>query len=53
MGPTTKWEVTRRSTVEGGSFEFITVKGGCHEVPMTAPAQGYEMMKRIIGGKLF
>jgi hypothetical protein len=39
--------------VDGGSFEFITVKGGVHEVPMTAPAQGYEMMKRVTTGQLF
>lgn len=46
-GYATEYEVT------GGTFEFITVKGGCHEVPLTAPAQGYEMMKRVTSGKLF
>lgn len=29
-------------------FEFITVRGGRHEVPESAPAQGLEMLNRII-----
>ena len=48
MGPTTK-EVTRRSTKwKAGLSSSITIC--CHEVLMTALTQGYEMMKRIIGG---
>ena len=31
-----------------GTFQFITVKGGRHEVPASAPAQALEMLKRFI-----
>ena len=36
-----------------GTFEFITVKGGRHEVPETAPAQAFEMISRLTAGKEF
>jgi carboxypeptidase C (cathepsin A) len=39
--------------VNGGTFEFITVKGGIHEVPQSQPAAGYEMMKRVTTEELF
>jgi len=31
-----------------GSFEFITIKGGRHEAPESAPGQSFEMLKRVI-----
>jgi serine carboxypeptidase-like clade I len=36
-----------------GSFEFITVKGGRHEVPETAPAQAFEMLTRVVNKEEF
>eukprot|EP00602_Paraphysomonas_sp_CaronLab_P004870 CAMPEP_0185024084 /NCGR_PEP_ID=MMETSP1103-20130426/6997_1 /TAXON_ID=36769 /ORGANISM="Paraphysomonas bandaiensis, Strain Caron Lab Isolate" /LENGTH=485 /DNA_ID=CAMNT_0027556943 /DNA_START=59 /DNA_END=1516 /DNA_ORIENTATION=- len=41
------------SEMGSGSFEFITVRGGRHEVPETAPAQAMEMLNRLINGKSF
>lgn len=38
------------SSLGTGSFEFITIKGGRHEVPESAPAQAMEMLQRIING---
>jgi len=35
------------------NFTFITVKGGRHEVPETAPRQAYEMIHRLLVGKAF
>ena len=35
------------------TFEFITVRGGRHEVPESAPAQGLEMLSRIIQNQPF
>ncbi len=35
------------------SFTFITIRGGRHEVPETAPAQALEMLNRLIKGKAF
>lgn len=36
-----------------GSFQFITVKGGRHEVPESAPGQAFEMITRLTNGKAF
>ena len=36
-----------------GSFEFVTVKGGRHEVPASSPAQALELLKRLIHKKPF
>lgn len=36
-----------------GSFAFVTVKGGRHEVPETAPGQAYELLTRLIDGTPF
>ncbi len=36
-----------------GSFQFVTVKGGRHEVPASAPAQALELLKRTVTGALF
>jgi serine carboxypeptidase-like clade I len=41
------------SSMGTGSFEFITVRGGRHEVPETAPAQAMEMLNRLINGQAF
>ena len=49
-GYATEYDV---SALGSGSFEFITVKGGRHEVPETAPAQAFEMLQRLIAGKPF
>lgn len=43
-------------SVEGtgsGSFQFVTVRGGRHEVPETAPAQALELLTRLINGTPF
>lgn len=49
-GYATQYDVTG---LGGGSFEFITVKGGRHEVPETAPAQALEMVTRMINAQPF
>jgi len=36
------------TTYTENDFTFITVKGGRHEVPETAPEQAFEMLRRII-----
>lgn len=38
---------------DANDFSFITVRGGRHEVPETAPAQALEMLRRIITGEGF
>jgi hypothetical protein len=35
------------------AFTFATVKGGRHEVPESAPAQGLELLSRLINGVSF
>jgi len=37
----------------GASFEFITVRGGRHEVPETAPGKALEMLNRLLNGTPF
>ena len=37
----------------GGKFEFVTVKGGRHEVPETEPVRAFEMMRRFLGAEGF
>ena len=32
------------------NFTFITVRGGRHEVPVTAPASSFEMLRRFLHG---
>ena len=34
-------------------FTFITIKGGRHEVPETAPRQALEMLRRLLAGESF
>jgi len=41
------------SALGNGSFEFVTVRGGRHEVPESAPAQAFELLTRLIQGKEF
>lgn len=41
------------SALGSGSFEFVTVKGGRHEVPESAPGQAFELINRLINGKQF
>jgi len=41
------------SSLGSGSFEFVTVRGGRHEVPETAPAQALELLDRLINNKRF
>ena len=36
-----------------GSFEFVTINSGRHEVPESAPAQSLEMIQRLIDGTEF
>ena len=35
------------------NFTFLTVKGGRHEVPETAPLQALEMVRRLVSGEEF
>ena len=35
------------------NFTFITVKGGRHEVPETAPEQALELIRRLVHGESF
>ena len=35
------------------NFSFITVRGGRHEVPETAPEQALEMLRRVLSGEDF
>lgn len=41
------------SALGSGSFQFITIRGGRHEVPETAPAQAMEMLTRLLNGQAF
>jgi len=41
------------SALGSGSFEFITVRGGRHEVPETSPAQSLELLDRLFNNKRF
>jgi len=50
-GYATQYDVSQYGSK--GSFEFITVKGGRHEAPETAPAQSLEMIQRLIDGTFF
>jgi carboxypeptidase C (cathepsin A) len=44
---------TTNSKVAGAGFEFITVRGGRHEVPETAPGKALEMLNRLLSGTSF
>lgn len=41
------------SDLGSGSFQFITIRGGRHEVPETAPAQAIEMLSKLMEGQAF
>lgn len=41
------------TTYAANGFTFVTVKGGRHEVPETAPDQALELLKRLITGAAF
>lgn len=41
------------SKLGSGSFQFITIKGGRHEVPETAPGQAMEMLNRLVKDQPF
>jgi serine carboxypeptidase-like clade 1 len=41
------------SSLGSGSFQFITVRGGRHEVPESAPAQAMEMLNRLLSSTPF
>jgi len=47
-GYATKYNTQNPSA--SSSFEFITVRGGRHEVPETAPGKASEMLRRVISG---
>lgn len=42
-----------RSASVTPSFSFVTVRGGRHEVPETAPAQALELVRKLIAGESF
>jgi len=58
-GYATSYDVSQFNTnsttlgANGNSFTFITVKGGRHEVPITAPAQALDMLNRLIANTGF
>ena len=39
--------------VTGGAFTFVTVRGGRHEVPETAPERAFAMFKNFVTGSSF
>jgi carboxypeptidase C (cathepsin A) len=39
--------------VEGGKFQFVTVKGGRHEVPETEPEKAQQLIQKFINGESF
>jgi len=41
------------TTYNANDFTFITVRGGRHEVPETAPEQAFEMFRRVISQEGF
>ena len=45
--------VTTYSAGPSHNFTFLTIKGGRHEVPETAPRQALEMITRLVGGEPF
>lgn len=49
-GYATEYDVSAQG---GGSFAFVTVKGGRHEVPESAPAQAFQMLTNLIEEKSF
>ena len=42
---------TRYATTN--NFTFITIRGGRHEVPETAPISSFEMLNRLLSGTSF
>ena len=44
---------TKYKTDGGGKFQFVTVKGGRHEVPETEPVRASEMIAKFIAGADF
>jgi len=60
---TTPWHVweTKAGDIGGyatvydvqGKFEFVTIKGGRHEVPETEPIRAFEVIERFLGGEDF
>lgn len=49
-GYSTEYDV---SSLGDGKFSFVTVRGGRHEVPETAPAQALELLRRLINNESF
>eukprot|EP01038_Epipyxis_sp_PR26KG_P015132 gene15132-20371_t len=49
-GYATEYDV---SNLGSGSFSFVTVKGGRHEVPETAPAQAFELLRKLVTKESF
>lgn len=43
----------RKESTSSNSFAFVTIRGGRHEVPESAPAQAYEMLNRLINNQPF
>jgi len=43
----------RKTSSTSNSFSFITIRGGRHEVPESAPAQAFEMLTRVINNQPF
>ena len=37
----------------GHNFTFITIRGGRHEVPETAPDKAFDLLRRLISGEEF
>jgi len=41
------------SALGGGAFTFVTVRGGRHEVPETAPDRAFAMFQNFLAGTSF
>jgi carboxypeptidase C (cathepsin A) len=49
-GYAVEYDVTSKGS---GSFQFITIRGGRHEVPETAPVQAMDMLSKLMNGASF
>ena len=52
-GYATSYTVGNEENGEPSGFSFITIRGGRHEVPETAPQRAFEMLNKMFLGKDF
>ena len=46
-------EVAEKGAGGALGFSFVTIRGGRHEVPETAPKRAFEMFSRLVAGETF